>query len=372
MSILNLDKLDNLQELEHLRHLRDMGQLNRLEDLQRLEYLEQLENLGQLRELENLDNLPNLEQMDNLEQLQKLENLDQLQNMDLLNRLQNLEQLQKMDHLQQLELLQKLEELTRLRDLQTLNNLNHLESLGQLDKLQNLDELSRLRELEDLEQLSGLERLSVLDRAEGLDTTTALFFIASMVAPGFIYQEAFSIFGERRLKFQHAIVLMIFYNVLNMFLCIRFVYGYVTERLLDQNAFYFYAAWFIVLLLLPFTLGWLSAVLTNRCLLGESFKEIMYAKPAGTVPNAWERFLTESERYEMLVTLTNNEKVKGFFQKGMEIPETSDPSDLYLTETSRYDPQAAEWEKRHPRANMWVKGSEIKMVELLPQSPQVS
>lgn len=378
MSILNLGRLDNLQELEHLRNLREMNQLNRLEDLERLEYLEQLENLGQLQKMDNLDSLQNLEQLDHLEHLPELEQLNQLQNLDLLNRLQSLEQLQRIDHLQQLDLLQRLEELNKLQNLQSLNSLNHLENLNRMEKLGNLDELrmlqklGHLNELKDLGHLRELEKLSVLDRTEGLDTTTALFFIASMIAPGVIYQEAFSLFGERRLKFRHAMVLMLFYNVLNMFLCVQFIYSYVTNELLARNAFYFYASWFIVLLLLPFALGWLSAVVTNRCLLGKAFKEIMYANPAQTVSNSWERFLTGAERYEMLVTMNTEEKIKGFFQRGESSPESSDPNDLYLTETSLYDPRTLRWEQRDPSVSIWVRGSEIKTVEVSPQSRQTS
>ncbi len=54
----------------------------------------------------------------------------------------------------------------------------------------------------------------------------------------------------------------------------------------------------------------------------------------------------------------------GVFHRGESAPDTDDPMGMYFTETSYYNAEEKEWKKLEQPVSTWVKGSEIKIVEL--------
>ncbi|HEY9685680.1 MAG TPA: DUF6338 family protein [Coleofasciculaceae cyanobacterium] len=370
MGLLDLDKLENLPELRNL---------NQLQNTQNLEQLQNLRNLQDLKDLQHLQNLNQLQYTQNLSQLDRLQQLSQLDRLELLSNMRQLEKLHHVDHLQQLQMLKRLdvmEQLGNLKNLHQLGNLDRLDNLKQLSQLDKMDQLpnltqlqhmQNLNQLERLNQLETLNRLRVLDRLLDFNLQT-LLYLSSVFVPGLIFQEAVSIFSERRVGFRRSLVLMTLYNVLSILICILFVYNYLNAQLLAQHPVYYYAIWFVILLALPFLLGWMVARLANASYFGRPMKALVSSMPAQAITNAWDRFLTEAESYQVVITLNNERKIMGVFRRGMPTPQTTDPDDLYFTETSQYDPQASEWKPLEHPTEVWVKGSEIKMVEVTPQA----
>lgn len=368
----NLKNLSRLDELQNMKQLEQLNKLDKLDNLQQLQHLEKLDSLNQLQQMQSLDGLNQLNQMQHLQELGKLQYLDKMANMQALNQLQNLNLLKNMKHLEQLhhlDQLQQLKILQRLEKLEYLTQLQKLQELRGLDKLNNLHQLSYTSNLADLGNLNKLHELLPLNRLGAIERAwdfnyTSLLYLSSVIVPGLIFQEAVTIFLKERLGVKRSVVLMAIYNVLTLFVCINFVYNRLTLVLLAKNPIYYYSTWFCVLLLLPLVLGWLLAFLMNRSALGVSFKNALIRQPVLTVANAWGRFLSEAESYYIVITLKNNKRIKGTFSKGKSMPETSHPNDLYVTETSYCEPSSTEWKALEEPIGIWVKGTEIKMVEV--------
>lgn len=373
------DKLDNLQELKRLETLQSLKKLDQLEHLDKLDNLKQLEHLEQLNKLDSLNQLQQLpaleplnrlDQVHHLQELGKLKHLDKLVNMQELSQLQNLNMLKQMEHLQQLHHLDRLQQLEMM---QRLEKLEHLNQLPQLQELRNLAQLSNISHLNQLSRLSQLNKLRPLNQLETIDRVwdfnyASLLYLSSIIVPGLIFQETLTIFLKEQLGMKRAIVLVAVYNVLTLFLCLNFVYHRLTLTALAKDPVYYYFAWFCVLLLFPFLLGWLVAFLMNQPALGASLKKALIQMPTQTVTNAWAHFLTEAKSYRVLITLKDDTKIIGTFSKGMSIPNTSNPNDLYVRETSHFDPITGHWKELEQSIGIWVKGSEIKMVEITPQA----
>lgn len=386
LDFLNLRKLDNLDELQRLDTLEQMEQLDQLRHLDKLDRLEQLDQLNQMDQLQHLDQLQRMEQLGELEllqymhQLDELRHLEQMGQLDQLNTLENLAQLDKlnqldrMSNLGQLDRLQQLDQLGQLHhvqnlqemsQLQHLTQLNHLSKLSKLDQLNQLGELQRLHQLQDLQ---NLDRLSILDPvAQNLRLETGLFILSALV-PGLVFQEALSLASGKRLGWRRALVWMIAYNVLSLLAALWIMPDIrsIWTPMAEQPGLY-YAAWLIVLLgapaLIGGILGWLArARFAKSVLLGR-----LFSAPARQVSNAWGRFLTEAESYHLVITLNNEEKIRAVFHQNAPTPPTSDPDDLYVTETARYNPELDQWHPREQPVGLWVKGSAIKTVELQPE-----
>lgn len=370
-----LERLDNLNQMKHLDELRNLQNLDKLENMKNLRYidgLDKLEHMDKLQHIEGLDKLQKLDQLQHLDKLSNLQALNQLQNLDMLkhmqqleklNQLQNMRMLDRLGELEKLNQLQNMHVLTRLDQLEQLNQMKHLQELPALSNLQQMSKLTELRNLQDLQQIEVLNRLKVLDRLLSFDFTT-LLYLFSVIVPGLVFQETVVLFTRGKIDFKRAMVLMVIYNVVNLLLGVVVLFDYFS-RLSAQPAVY-YLAWFVMLILAPIGFGWLLA-LVAKAPRAERFSELLITKPKHVVTNAWERILTEAESYQIVITLNNAEKIMGFFQKGSPTPATVDPNDLYFTETAHYDPQATTWTDLERPVNVWVKGSEIKMVEVSPQ-----
>jgi uncharacterized membrane protein len=348
--------MKNLQKLDELKHM---------DQLQHLQQLPQLQHMDQLQHIESLDKLQPLAQLQHLDKLANLQQLDKLQNLSVMKNMHFLEQLQHMDHLQQLQLLNRLgelQELDRLKNMQILNKLHEMRSLSELPQLSNLQYMENLRQLNNLHRLQQLEvlnRLRILDKLLAFNFTSLLYLL-SILVPGLVFQETIALLMHGRMGLKRSLVLMIVYNVLNILVCIVFAFN-----LLEQFAhqpFAYYSIWFSILILIPFLAGGLVTLLARMPHFGK-LAEFVSVAPRH-VTNAWERFFSGKESYRVIITLNNEEKIMGIFQRNMEAPKTADPNDIYLTETSHYNPQAREWQDLKQPVNAWVKGSEIKMVEL--------
>ncbi len=377
MGLLDLEELRNLQELRELKNLDNLEQLQNAQQLEKLDNLQQLHHMQNLNQLQPLHNLRDLDKLQDLSKLQSLQDLHQLQG---LGKLDNLSLLKHMRHLEELHQTDQLQVLSRLESLEKLNNLHHLQALrdanlqqlGHLDTLNNMKELSRLSQLQhidglsqlqNLDQLAVLSRLKILDKLGDINQHTFLYLFSFLV-PGLIFQEAISFFLHDRLELKRAFVLMVAYNMANFLVLMQFLLSGANRTLLNQNPLAYYLFWGSVLLLAPFLLGWLVAALTKGSRVGRFFKGLL---PAKAMASAWDKFLTDAENYRVVITLNNEEKISGFFRKSEPRPEPDDPNDLYFTETSHYDPNATQWETLTQPAGVWVKGSEIKMLEVTPE-----
>jgi hypothetical protein len=358
----NLQKLDQLKQLQHIESLDKLQPLNQL---QHIESLDKLQPLNQLQHIESLDKLQPLNQLQHLDKLSNLQMLDKLQNLSAINNMHYLDKLQHVDHLQQLRMLDKLgnlQELARLQNMQTLKNLNQMQNLNELSRLNNLqymENLQQMHNLQSLQQLEVLNRLNILNNLLAFKLHRFLYLL-SIVVPGLIFQETITLLGHSRLGLKRALVLMTAYNVLNLILCAAYGFRFLEE--FSAQPLVYYAGWFCILILFPILIGSLVSFL-SRSRLFTSLTGIQYR-----AANAWDRFLAKAENYQMVITLNNEEKIRGIFHRSDARPETGDPRDIYFTETAHYDPASKEWKKLGQPVNIWVKGSEIKIVELSPES----
>lgn len=389
MSFLGLDELQNLKELKNLDKLENMDnlqQLQKLDQMEHMDHLDKLDNLQQLPELEHMDQLQNIQGLDQLQNMDSLKNLDQLQNMQALHQLSNLDmmkymqslgQLYRLDHLKQLQLLNRMEELEKLNNLQSLQNLKLLKNLDQmqslhelpqLNQLNQLDQLSQLSQMSQLQNLQGLDKLQPLNQLQVLKPVTSslnynsLLLLLSVIVPGFVFLEVFGFFFRKRLGIRHSLMMMVVYNIVNMLVCMLMIYSHVNSPLYKSNPVLYCLVWFAVLLLIPAMLGWGVALLSRL----PAMSSIVTRMTPQAVRSAWDRFLTEAESYTVTITLNNEEKLQGIFRRGMPTPSTSDPNDLFFTETSHLEPNATEWKALEHPVGVWVKGSEIKFLEVTP------
>jgi hypothetical protein len=340
MAFLGLDELENLKELQNMQKL---DQLQNLDKLREMNHMDQLQNLDKLQDLNKLQDL---QHMDNLQNLDKLQHMDQFQHLEKLSKLQDLYQLQEMRHLDQIQHLDRL------------NLLNRMDQLGQLNQLRDMQYMQSLSNLKSLDKLQVLDRLKVLDRLLELKT---LLYVLGFLVPGFIFQEVVSLL-LRGVTLKRSLVSMTVYNVINLFACILFVYPVLNT--LEDRPFLYYGGWLAILLLVPAVLGLLVAWAIpsiNR----------LYTKvniPTRMVAARWGDLLSGAATYRVIVTMNNEEKIRGIVSKEIPTPQSVEPGGLYITETSHYDPERKDWQELAQPMGVWVKGTEIKMMEVAPES----
>ncbi|WP_373532526.1 DUF6338 family protein [Vampirovibrio sp.] len=376
------DKLDNLQELKRLEHLQELKKLDQLDHLNSLEHLKKLEYLDKLDKLDKLDGLNQLQQLhlleplnklnqiQHLQELDRLKYLEQLTHMQALNKLQNLtmlKQMNQLEHLHHLDRVQQLQILQRLEKLEHLNQLPQLQALNNLNQLSSTDSLYQLSHLKQLAQLHPLNELSAIDRVWDFNYAS-LLYLASVIVPGLVFQEAITLFSKKKLGVRRAIVWMSIYNVFTLFLCIGYVYNRLTLTLLSSDPVYYYFVWFCIILFFPFIFGRLVAFLLNRSILKINPKKVLAPESRLSIANGWGAFLTKAKSYQVIITLKNDTKIMGTYSNEMPMPEASNPNDIYVKETSHFDPLTQSWKALEQPRSVWVKGTEIKMVEITPQA----
>lgn len=313
--------------------------------------------------LDELKNLQELKQLSEMENLQKLDKLDQLQHLDKLSNLQALSKLQSLSAMNNMHYLDKLQHIDNLRQLHLLSQLEKMQELSRLNNLQYMENLRQLNHLQSLQQLEVMNQLNVLNKLLSFNFNT-LLYLFSIFIPGLVFQETITLLAPTQLGWKRAFVVMTVYNILNLLLCAAFGFHFL-EHFLDQQPIY-YTGWFCILLLLPVLAGGLVALLSRvpRFSQLSAYLTGMRLQAA----NTWDRFLTEAENYRIVITLNNEEKLMGVFHREEAVPQIDDPMGMYFTETSHYDPQFREWKELQQPTHIWVKGSEIKIVELSTQA----
>ncbi|HEY9745053.1 MAG TPA: DUF6338 family protein, partial [Oculatellaceae cyanobacterium] len=317
MAFLGLDKLDNLQELRQMQHMDQLQNLDKLQEMRNMNQLQNLDKLQELREMQHLD------QLQNMDKLQDLQHMDQLQNLDKLTDLQHMDHLQNLDKLALLEQMKDLQQIKHLNQLGLLDRMNALNQLGQLRDIQYMTNLNSLKSLDNLQVLN---RLQIFDRLFQVET---LLYLSSLLVPGFIFQEVVSLLlGSVSLK--RALALMIVYNLLSLFLCLLFGYSYL-QQLSDRPVAY-YSGWFALLVIIPAIIGWLIALITPS--LNRLFTRTVNI-PTRLMANHWGKVFAGQAAYQIIITMNNEEKIRGIVSKSIPSPSAADPGGgLYLMETS--------------------------------------
>lgn len=195
-----------------------------------------------------------------------------------------------------------------------------------------------------------------------INTKEGLFLALAFLVPGFIWYSVMTAFVPRRVESKELSLLrFLTLSCINFAIWFWLAYLVVTSDLFLKSRGWTAAAWAIITLVSPLTLGAVS----GRCSQSEIFRNFLQRIGFNTIhpiPTSWDYFFSNTRPVWVLATLKDGSKVAGFFGSESFASDEPNERDIYIQEVYKI-PQEGAWERIKNNKGILIKGDHIKHVE---------
>lgn len=198
-----------------------------------------------------------------------------------------------------------------------------------------------------------------------LDKIENVLLALTFIVPGFLIYSVLSLFTVRRTEIKEVLFLRyLSFSTLNLVVCLVPIYGIIKSKLVENNPWLAFLAFFGMCFVSPLLLGLLISLADNYKWLEKLFTKGEMA-PMSATPSAWdEKFKQAAKsggRY-LLVYLKDGSEVAGDY--GSKGVASTDPleRDIYLDKLYKLDDNE-QWVLQPCSDGVLIKGDMIQAVE---------
>ena len=197
-----------------------------------------------------------------------------------------------------------------------------------------------------------------------LETFSGLYFVVSVLVPGFIYQGVVSNFVPLRQHKDKERLLLGFVTAtaFNYAICSPLIYllafGLIFPKCPVGQAF----CWFAIIFLAPALLALFRSLILQRNWLGYIYR-FLELRPISPIPTGWDFVFSTTEPCYLLVTLKDGTEIAGYF--GTKSMAASDPDhkDIYIERVYKVSEGGEPWKEVERSLGMHIDASQIAYVE---------
>lgn len=197
-----------------------------------------------------------------------------------------------------------------------------------------------------------------------LETFSNLYFVVSVLVPGFIYRGVVSNFVPmRQYKDRERILLgLLTATAFNYAICSPLIYLLTFGLIFPSSRAGQALCWFAVIFIVPAILALLHARIIQKDGLRWLYR-LLGLRFISPIPTGWDFVFSTTEPCFLLVTLTDGTGIAGYF--GRQSMASSDPDrrDIYIERVYRVAEGDEPWQEVDRSLGMHIDGSQIAYIE---------
>ncbi len=198
-----------------------------------------------------------------------------------------------------------------------------------------------------------------------LENFSNLYFIVSVLVPGFIYRGVISNFVPlRQHKDKERIILgFLTATAFNYAFCSFFIYLLVFGVIFPNSLVWQAFCWFAIILVAPVIMALSHAIILQKDALNWLYR-LIRLRSIGHIPTGWDFIFSTTEPCYLLLTLKDGTEIAGYF--GQQSMASSDPEhkDIYIERVYQVTEAAEPWKKVEDSRGMYIDASQIAYIEL--------
>ncbi len=196
------------------------------------------------------------------------------------------------------------------------------------------------------------------------ETAQDLFFIVSVLVPGFIGNGVFSIFVPTRAHREWEVLLLRYLTAtaFNYAICSPLIYLLLAGELFPASTVGQAFSWFFVVFAAPALLAALAAWIIQRDGLARFFGRLGL-RTISPIPTGWDWIFSTTDPCFVLITLTDGTEIAGYF--GRQSMASSDPSrrDIFVERVYTVPNDGGPWHEAERSLGVHVDGAQIAYIE---------
>ncbi len=197
-----------------------------------------------------------------------------------------------------------------------------------------------------------------------LENLPNLYFVVSVLVPGFVYNGVFNNFVPLRQNKEKELIVLRFLTAtaVNYAVCSPLIYLLLAGWILQGSQLGQAACWLLILFVAPLVLGLLHAGIVQHG--GAAwFYKLVRLRPISPIPTGWDWIFSRTLPCYVLVTLIDGTEIAGFF--GASSMASSDPErkDLFLERLYTVPDDGAAWVPATRSLGIHIDGSQIAFIE---------
>jgi hypothetical protein len=197
-----------------------------------------------------------------------------------------------------------------------------------------------------------------------LETFSNLYFVISVLVPGFIYAGVMSAFVPTRAQKEKELLLLRYLTAtaFNYAICSPLIYLLVFGMVLPQHPVGQALCWFFIIFIAPVILAMVRARIVQRDGLGWLFRALGL-RSISPIPTGWDWIFSTTDPCYVLITLIDGTEIAGYF--GRRSMASSDPErkDIYIERVYTVPAEGGVWQEVERSLGMHVNGSQIAYIE---------
>ena len=197
-----------------------------------------------------------------------------------------------------------------------------------------------------------------------LEDFSNLYFVVSVLVPGFIYSGVVANFIPLRRSKEKEVLLLRYLTAtaFNYALCSPLIYLLVFGLIFPARPFGQALCWFAIIFIVPVILAVAHARIIQKDGLGW-FYRLLGLRPISPIPTGWDWIFSTTEPCFVLVTLTDGTEIAGYF--GVRSMASSEPErkDIYIEQVYIEPDGGGPWEAVEDSLGMYIDGAKIAYIE---------
>lgn len=197
-----------------------------------------------------------------------------------------------------------------------------------------------------------------------LEDFSNLYFVVSVLVPGFIYAGVMSTFVPARAHKEKELLLLRYLTAtaFNFAICSPLIYLLVFGVIFPRNAVAQALCWFFIIFIAPVILAMVRARIVQRDSLGWLFG-LLGLRSISPIPTGWDWIFGTTEPCYVLITLTEGTEIAGYFGRRSMASSDPDRKDIYIERVYTVPTDGGSWQEVDRSLGMHVNGSQIAYIE---------
>ena len=197
-----------------------------------------------------------------------------------------------------------------------------------------------------------------------LEDFSNLYFVVSVLVPGFIYSGVVSNFVPVRRSKEKEVMLLRYLTAtaFNYAICSPLIYLLTFGLMFSTRPIGQALCWFVIVFIVPVILAAAHARIIQKDGLGW-FYRLLGLRPISPIPTGWDWIFSTTEPCFVLITLNDGTEIAGYF--GVRSMASSEPEhkDIYIEQVYTVPEDGRDWEPVEGSLGMHIDGTKIAYIE---------
>jgi hypothetical protein len=197
-----------------------------------------------------------------------------------------------------------------------------------------------------------------------LESLSDLYFVVSVLVPGFIYSGVVAAFVPARAQKEKEVLLLRYLTAtaFNYALCSPIIYLLAFGVIFAGQPIGQALCWFFITFIVPIVLATARARIVQRESLGRLYR-LLGLRAISPIPTGWDWVFGRIDPCYVLITLTNGTEIAGYFGRRSMASSDPDRKDLYIERVYTVPTDGGLWRPVEYSLGMHIDGGQIAYIE---------